>query len=287
MGNNTAGIKAKKDSLKALVEILGKPSCITLQKTKLCSKDTLKLKHYQIFQRNRNGFGGGLVTAVDPNLNPMLVTTRNDEAEVLTVQLDVNNQKIRVINGYGPQEDDSSQNKLNFWTGLDHEILAATSENCMVLIQMDANAKVGRKIISADPNNVTDSNGRQLLELVDRHGLEVLNADPMCTGAITRYRVSKKCTEVAILDYVLVCKELYQYFENMVIDEERKLTLTKYATTKENKKKISSDHNPMMANFNIEYEKMTNKENRKEIFSLKNGECQSKFFEETNKGTNF
>ena len=89
------------------------------------------------------------------------------------------------------------------------------------------------------------------------------------------------------MDYVLVCKELYQYFENMVIDEERKLTLTKYATTKGNKKKISSDHNPMMANFNIEYEKMTIKENRKEIFNLKNGECQSKFFEETNKGTNF
>ena len=110
---------------------------------------------------------------------------------------------------------------------------------------------------------------------------------PMCAGAITRYRVSKKCTGVAILDYVLVCKELYQYFENMVIDEERKLTLTKYATTKGNKKKISSDHNPMMANFNIEYEKMTIKENRKEIFNLKNGECQSKFFEETNKGTNF
>ena len=114
LGNNTAGIKAKKDSLEALVELLGKPSCITLQETKLGSKDTFKLNHYQVFQRNRNGFGGGLVTAVDPNLNPMLVTSNNDEAEVLTVQIEVNNQKIRVINGYGPQDDDNSQNKLNF-----------------------------------------------------------------------------------------------------------------------------------------------------------------------------
>ena len=154
----------------------------------------------------------------------------------------------------------------------------------MVLIQMDANAKVGQNIISADPNNVTDSNGRQLLDLVDRYGLELLNADAMCTGAITRYRMSKKCTEIAILDYVLVCKELYQYFEKLVIDEERRFTLTKYATTKGKKKKITSDHNPMFANFNIEYQKIKMKEERREIFNLKNEECQSNFFQETKTG---
>ena len=35
--------------------------------------------------------------------------------------------KIRVINGYGPQEDDSNQNKLNFWMGLEQEVLSAKS----------------------------------------------------------------------------------------------------------------------------------------------------------------
>ena len=46
--------------------------------------------------------------------------------------------------------------------GLDQEIVSAKSESCLVMIQMDANVKVGRKIISADPNNVTDSNGQQM-----------------------------------------------------------------------------------------------------------------------------
>ena len=89
------------------------------------------------------------------------------------------------------------------------------------------------------------------------------------------------------MDYVLVCKELYQYFEKLVIDEERRFTLTKYATTKGKKKKITSDHNPMFANFNIEYQKIKIKEERREIFNLKNEECQSNFFEETKKGTKF
>ena len=122
----------------------------------------------------------------------MLISTKNEEAEVLTVQLEIDHIKIRIINGYGPQEDDSLQNKMNFWLALDEEILSAKSENCMILIQMDANAKVGRDIIGADPNNITDSNGRQLLALASRYGLQILNADAKCRGSITRCRMSKK-----------------------------------------------------------------------------------------------
>ena len=206
--------------------------------TKLPQKNVFQLNNYQVFQKNRNGTGGGLLTAVYPSLNPILISTQNEEAELLTVQVVVNKRKIRLINGYGPQEDDHSQNKLNFWMGLDQEVLSAISESCMVLIQMDANAKVGREIISSDPNNVTDGNGRQMLDLIERHGLKLLNSDRMCKGAITRCRVTKKCTELAILDYIIVCQELYEFFQQMFIDEERSYTLTKFATTKGNQKKV-------------------------------------------------
>ena len=43
----------------------------------------------------------------------------------------------------------------------------------------------------------------------------------------------------------------------------------------------------MFASFNIEYQKSYNNQDRREIFNLKNGECQSKFFEETNSGLKF
>ena len=54
LGNNSAGIKAKKDSLEALVKTLNYPSCITLQETKLGSKETFQISNYQVFQKNRN-----------------------------------------------------------------------------------------------------------------------------------------------------------------------------------------------------------------------------------------
>ena len=287
LGNNSAGLKAKKDSLEAIVNIFKNPSCIALQETKLAKNSNFQLPNYQVFQRNRNSLGGGLLTAVDPSLNPMLIAAKNEEAEILTVQIECANMKLRVINAYGPQDDDSQQNKLNFWMGLEEEVLAAKSESCMVLIQMDANAKVGRNIVSQDPNSITDSNGRHMLELIDRQSLVLLNADRNCVGAVTRYRVTKNGTESAILDYMLVCEVFYQYFEKMIIDEERQYTLTKYATTKGIKRKVESDHNPMYAMFNISYVKSRNSLPRREIFNLKNPECQEKFYEETNTGDQF
>ena len=51
-GNNTAGLKNKKDSLEANIEIFKKPSCITLQETKLPKNTNFHLDDYQIFQKN-------------------------------------------------------------------------------------------------------------------------------------------------------------------------------------------------------------------------------------------
>ena len=144
LGNNAAGIKAKKESLEANINIFKKPSCITLQETKLPKNSNFQVGNYQVFQKNRNGTGGGLLTAVDPDLDPVQIATRNEEAEILTVQIYLNNQKLRIINAYGPQDDDIQQSKLNFWLGIEEEIISAKEESCMIIIQMDANAKVGR-----------------------------------------------------------------------------------------------------------------------------------------------
>ena len=231
------------------------PSCVTLQETKLAKNATFLLEKYQVFQKNRNGWGGGLLTAVDPSLNPMLISSRNEDAETLTVQMQLHDRQLRVINGYGPQNDDTPQNKLNFWMGLEEEIIAAKSESCMILIQMDANAKVGQQILSSDPNCDMDGNGKLLLEVINRQHLLLLNVDRSCTGVITRERVTKTNTELAILDYMLVCEELYTFFETLMIDDQRKYTLTKYATTKGLKTKVISDYNPMFAKFSMKYEK--------------------------------
>ena len=52
------------------------------------------------------GLGGGLLTAVDQDLEPVLISDGGDENEILVVQANLGNQEIRIINAYGPQEDE-------------------------------------------------------------------------------------------------------------------------------------------------------------------------------------
>ena len=53
---------------------------------------------------------------------------------------------MRIINGYGPQEDDNTTEVFDFWYEIEAEVVKAKDENCMKIIQMDANAKVGQDV---------------------------------------------------------------------------------------------------------------------------------------------
>ena len=254
IGNNVAGIVGKRESLNALLKFFNRPSCLTLQETKLGEKVKYELEGYQVYQKNRNSHGGGLLTAIDPGLDQVLVSD-NEEAEILVTQVVIQHLKITIINAYAPQDDDSVSNKLLFWTALEKEILAAERETCEVLIQMDANSKVGQQVIPQNPHSNSDDNGRQLLSIIERHNLSLLNADRNCFGSITRYRQTKVSTERAILDYIIISQGLYPWFKYMKIDEERLHTVTKYASKSVKKKQIESDHNPLFARFELKYKR--------------------------------
>ena len=124
MGTNAAGLKTKKDSLVNNLKVFNNPSCITIQETKLRIKGSLKLNNYQVFEKLRPGLGGGLLTAIDQNLDPVLIESSNDECEILVVQCQVGGEKIRIINGYGPQEDENCNKRFTFWQALEQEIMA-------------------------------------------------------------------------------------------------------------------------------------------------------------------
>ena len=63
-GNNSNGLKAKMKSLKANIEHFKRPSCITIQESKLKQTGVIKINGYKIFEKLRTGLGGGLLTAV-------------------------------------------------------------------------------------------------------------------------------------------------------------------------------------------------------------------------------
>ena len=90
------------------------------------------------------------------------------------------------------------------------EIMDAYENNCMVVIEMDANAKVGMKYIVGDPHE-TSPNGRLLLEMVKRQNLIIVNAMDICKGLITKERITKNGKEISVIDYILVRDNLSKY----------------------------------------------------------------------------
>ena len=142
------------------------PSIITLQETKVNSHGTLRIPGYQIFEKIRKGNGGGLLTAINNNLNPVLIQSENDSLEILIVQCEIKKElKIRVINCYGPQETESKEKLVEFWQGVESEILSSENAGCHVLVQTDANAKLGPEIVKNDPHQMS-SNGKYLRDIL-------------------------------------------------------------------------------------------------------------------------
>ena len=280
LGTNSNGITNKLESLKEAISKF-KPSIVTLQETKVKKSGTIKLNGYQIFEKTRTlGGGGGLVTAVDLNLNPVLITVGQEEdAEILTVQAKVGNHDIRIINAYGPQEDDGNNEVYKFWQGIEEEIVSAKDENCLIILQLDANAKIGKENLKGDPNNAT-ANGRILLDVVERQNLTIANTLDLCRGIITRERVTTLNVEKSVIDYVIVCSGLKDFLEEMIVDEDRTHVLTKYASTLGIKRKVVSDHNILFCRFSIVFDRIMNSV-RREFFKLKDQEGQKAFLEET------
>ena len=114
MGSNAAGLNTKKESLFYLVNTI-KPSIITIQETKFTRPRSLNLPGYEVFEQPRvEKMGGGLLTAVLLDLDPCIIADY-DDVELLVVQCSLGNLKLRIVNGYGPQEDDGPQRLNIIW----------------------------------------------------------------------------------------------------------------------------------------------------------------------------
>ena len=87
-------------------------------------------------------------------------------------------------------------------------------------------------------------------------------------------------TEISILDYFVVCQRFYNLINDMTIDEDRKYVLKKYSKLRGQTQIIESDHNIMWLDIDVPWN-MKIIEERKEIFNLRNKDCQKRFYEFT------
>ena len=89
---------------------------------------------------------------IHKDLNPVLIKEYNEEFELIVVEVSTHKETIRVMTGYGPQENWNEKDRMPFWLAVDEEISAAEIYGRSVIIQMDANAKLGSTYIKGDPN---------------------------------------------------------------------------------------------------------------------------------------
>ena len=185
---------SKLDSLNHIVSTL-QPSVITLQETKLRKSGKLNSKvskDYVIFELCRkDSHGGGLATIVKKSLNPVFISEGNDQEEILNIQIQINEIKIRILNCYGPQECSPLEKKNLFWSRLHNEVNNAIEEGLEVIVQFDGNLHLGQSVISGDPDD-QNQNGKMFKNFLENNqSIVLLNASSKCHGTITRTRNQK------------------------------------------------------------------------------------------------
>ena len=174
IGINAAGLLSKLDSFENWL-IDSNPAIFSVQETKVATTGQIQSKAinaYQIYEQIQSvnpGTGGGLCIGVAKNLPSALLWEGGDEAECLSVQVQVGQQEMVVVCGYGPQLHASPERKEKFWAYLEREASEAAREDKMLVIQMDSNCWLGEKYIPGDPNKIQNSNGRMFQDFMLRN----------------------------------------------------------------------------------------------------------------------
>ena len=216
---------------------------------------------------------------VHKDIESALVGEGNDDTEALVVQAVLGSIPVKIVVAYGPQENAKKEKKEKFWNFIEDEVKKAEIDEHGLIIQMDGNLHGGPDLIKKDPNP-QNKNGKLFKQFLERNpSLSVANNLNICKGIITRQRKVEGKIEMAILDFFIMNEKLRPFLAQVIIDEERNFSLSNFAQLKKNNRVIESDHNSMIADFNISIPKR--KPERIELFNLRNENCQKLFTKET------
>ena len=218
------GFKSKADSLYQLIQEQD-IDLLLLAETKVYTNTAINIKGFQSFPvvMDRNT-GGGLCICIRHGLLKSVMTDSGNKAEFITVRLNgnTNNDHIRIILAYSPQENDI-QGVIDFYQNLSVQIERAHLNEDNVILVGDVNAKLGSEIIAGYPYPMSSS-GKLLYEFYTKYNLHLLNASDVCTGVLTRIQHCKGKIEKSTIDYLFVSAGLVSGVISVQIDEEKVIT---------------------------------------------------------------
>ena len=112
---NAAGlVNGKVESLRS--EVLNmKANLITVQETHFRKKGKFQIPNFITFESIRSKKGGGTLIAAHKDLNPKLIEEYSEEFELLVIEVVTKEKEVRVITGYGPQENLEEEKRIPFF----------------------------------------------------------------------------------------------------------------------------------------------------------------------------
>jgi exonuclease III len=142
MGVNCAGLSSKVKSFDNILFTYN-PSIFFLQETKMRRPGKIKsdnIDKYFVYELTRKeSGGGGIAIGVQKDLDSAWISEGDDAVEILVVEVNLNQLKVRCICGYGPQESDKLDKKEKFWNRLSNEVEDAQACEAALIFQMDGN----------------------------------------------------------------------------------------------------------------------------------------------------
>ena len=185
---NASGLGKKSHSLKHELNMTNS-QIFTIQESHFRTKGRLKIKDFIIFESIRkNKEKGGSILGIHSSLEPVLIEEYSDSFELIVAEIKVLGKEVRIMSGYGPQECWTSEEKMPFFVALEEEISKAKLHGKSLILELDANSKLGPTYIKDDPHAMSQ-NGVILSGIIERHGLIVANGlTQNRNGLITRRR---------------------------------------------------------------------------------------------------
>ena len=160
---NINGFKSEIGSLQKILD--EQNGILLLAEAKVFSKQCIKLHGYQVFPSVRKkGLGGGLLIAVRHGLCTSMMIDEGENADFLTMKLEVFGKCIRLILVYGPQEKVLESTRETLWHNIGIQVERAKFSGETVLLTGDFNARLDSLFVPGDVHD-TSINGEHLLDL--------------------------------------------------------------------------------------------------------------------------
>ena len=86
----------------------------------------------------------------------MLIKEYSDQFELIVVEINAANRDIRIMSGYGPQKNWPEADRKLFFIVLEEEVIKAELDGKSIIIEMDANSKLGPLILSGNKHQQSE-----------------------------------------------------------------------------------------------------------------------------------